>query len=130
MKKNKYIVLKDPYERMYFIDPQNELFVPRGERRDVDCYVTLSRTTEPEDDPDDPDYEDADADERTYTFPEHGEEIMLTVVRWKNVKWNAQMRKTSPIVRATVYDPYNDGKSASGTAVLSLYCAYRSISLK
>jgi hypothetical protein len=112
MKSSKYVVLRDRFGRLYFVDSQNDLHVQGGVSKEVDCYVVLPRTSEPPDAP--------DTDERVYTFPEDGERLELSIKRWKGVAWKARARRTAPTVSASVYDPYQHARSATGAVVLVL----------
>ncbi len=118
MKTSAWIALVDSYGRLYLIDSKTDLVLPRsGDSRNVDCYVILPRTSEPEDDP--------DVDERTYSFPEDGDELHLIVHTWKGHKWSKQNRMNGPLVHATIRDPYHSNSNcATGSAVLELTSAF------
>ena len=108
MKGQKYIVLKDRFERMYFVRAQNLIDLHKNPDQMIDCFVLLSRTTPP--------FPDHGMDERVYTFPEDGEMIDFIVHRWKGSRVrNAHCNLGG---RATVLDVYQYRRSASGSAAV------------
>jgi hypothetical protein len=109
MRKNEYVVLKDEFDRLYFIPYSKHLLDHWDASTTIACHPMLSRK-----------YQDpkVDAqDERVYTFPENGDRIALTLY-WYNGKRYGSKDPVESL--GYVYDPYRYGKRVTGFATLWL----------
>ena len=110
MRANNYIVLRDEFDRYYFITSSPHMIDNWDQSTTVQCHPMLSRKY--------PDPEDESQDERVYTFQDQGEKVNL-YLHWFFGKKNRDSPNAYHVM-GIVYDPYRFSKRVTGSATLWL----------